>query len=407
MKTLHTGHLYWKEAYNNKLAATFPPLDRDEQTEVAIIGGGMSGLICAAILAESGFQPILIEQQEVASGSSLANTGLLQFCNDMMLSDMQQQIGVKQANLFYTHCLTALDQLQQLAMKLPEQGGLIRRNSLYFASSEQDVPKLKQEFQALQTAGLPVAYWEQQTVQQSFPFHKAGAIVTYGDAELQPYHFLSELVTYCTSLGVKCYEHTSMQQVTETVDGKLLIQTDTGHSITATHVVYAVGYEPEQLRQHLQKATIHRTYVIVTEPLPEVQLSEWYQRMLLWETARPYYYLRTTTDNRIVVGGLDEDKQQISQHKQWQQQQSEQLLHYAQSLFPHLSVEVAYHWNALFGESQDGLPFIGRDPDHPNVYYNLGYGGNGTVYSMLAAHIIRDFLRGETHPLAEIVALDR
>lgn len=79
----------------------------------------------------------------------------------------------------------------------------------------------------------------------------------------------------------------------------------------------------------------------------------------------------------------------------------------AQWLFPFLDIKVAFAWGAVFGESVDNLPFIGKHPTKDRIYYLLGYGGNGTVYSMLGSVILKDLILGRSNKDAEIVKLDR
>ncbi len=66
----------------------------------------------------------------------------------------------------------------------------------------------------------------------------------------------------------------------------------------------AAGYEGLEFKKE-KNATLISSYAIVTNPVED--LSSWYKRTLIWETARPYIYMRTTADNRIIIGGLDED----------------------------------------------------------------------------------------------------
>lgn len=72
-----------------------------------------------------------------------------------------------------------------------------------------------------------------------------------------------------------------------------------------------------------------------------------------------------------------------------------------------LPVPVSHAWNALFGKSKDGLPFIGQDTNQPSKYYLLGYEGNGTCYSMAGANIIYDLIAGNPNPYKDIVKIDR
>ncbi len=421
MKDLHNGTLYWQQVSNLQLS--FDTLNNSSciEAEAVIIGGGMSGLLCAAVLIDSGIKPVIIEQHTIAAGSSSANTGLLQFCNDKMLIEFVDQLGLKKAQLFYQSCQNAIHLIENIAAKLPEDVCFIRRPSLYFASSEQHVPQLKKESEALRNCGLQVEYWDSNKIASHFPFQKPGAIYTNGDAEINPYHFALRLAEYLVSKGVAIYEHTILTKQEAGQDGKRMLYTESSSSkanssvsnrdkevglkpsIITNHLVYAIGYEPEQLTNKSFGASLQRTYAIATEPVDAL----WHEHALIWETARPYFYMRTTTDNRIIAGGLDELIPGLLQNSNALSKKKEQLVHIIQTLLPNQQIKADYEWNAVFAESLDGLPFIGRDPIQKNVYYTLGYGGNGTVYSMLGAKIIRDLITGQSNPLAPITSLDR
>lgn len=202
--------------------------------------------------------------------------------------------------------------------------------------------------------------------------------------------------------GLSIYEHTNMVSHEANGDGSHVLTSLEGHRIEAEYVVYAVGYEPEELKPKLQKAVLHRSYVIVTPVQTTTQA--WHGKWLIWETARPYLYLRTTVDGRFIVGGLDEDKQQPITSENRQHRKSEQLAGLLRSLFPEADHSIAYEWNGTFGESRDDLPFIGQDRSLSNVFYCLGYGGNGSVYSMIGAKILADLIRSgprsrKNHPM--------
>ncbi|WP_168119744.1 FAD-dependent oxidoreductase [Paenibacillus sp. HB172176] len=412
MKELHTGQMYWPTTLAG--AKTYAPLDSDAEAEVVIIGGGMSGVICSYMLSRGGLDTLLVEQDRIAAGSTSANTGLLQFCNDIMLSELTEQIGKEAAELFYRSCKAAVDQIAAAAHSLPVDTGFKQRSSLYYASSEQDLPKLRREFDALTACGFETEYWTPQEIEAHFPFTKPGAIITHGDAEVNPYQFVHALADAAAEAGARLHEKTSIEEHRTLSNGLHILRTSNGGTITARHVIFAVGYEPEELRGQLIKAELNRSFVIVTDPQP---LKDWHHRLLIWETARPYLYLRTTIDGRIVAGGLDEDKSKLVHNDKQAAKHSEKLLELLQSHFPGLSPSIDYEWNAVFGESKDNLPFIGEDPKIDNVYYSLGYGGNGTVYSMMAARLLLAWIRQksdasslmsrEDQLLSNVVSLNR
>ncbi|TYP70307.1 NAD(P)/FAD-dependent oxidoreductase [Paenibacillus methanolicus] len=402
-KPLYSGKLYWPDtlpAYTR-----YPQLAENRSVRVAVVGGGMSGVLCAHALASAGIDTLLVERDEIAVGSSAANTGLLQFSNDIMLVELMAQVGDGRAVDFYRACRRAVDQLEQRATELRTDAGFRRTSSLYYASEEQDVPKLRREYEALFHNGFDVEYWEADRIAAHFPFRKAGAIVTHGDAEINPFRFVHGLADQAVRHGLAVCEHTGIISHIP-ANGFHRLMTETGAVIEAEHVIYAVGYEPEELRGHLIKAELNRSFAMVTEPVPS--LAGWHKQWMIWETRRPYLYLRTTQDGRVVIGGLDEDEETPVTGGRELRAHTDRLERELGALFPDIDARAAYEWSATFGESRDGLPFIGPDPALPGIYYCLGYGGNGTVYSMLASQLLLDLIRGEEpDPIASLLRLDR
>lgn len=403
MKELYTGSLYWPGTL--KGTRDYPPLRQNKKAQVAIIGGGMSGAICSSVFVRSGLSVIMLERGQVAGGSTSANTGMLQAFNDVMLCDLIEQIGEKDALSFYRACYNAVDLLAAEAAELSVDVAFKRRSSLYFASTEQELPKLKREYETLRSCGIDAQFWTADDIAKHFPFRKPGAIVSLDDAEVNPYQFVNALAGAAADAGLEIHEQTDIVEHITLPGGLHRLRTADGFELEAEYVIYAVGYEPEELRGKLIKAKLTRSFVMVTGIQQDLQ--SWHERFLIWETARPYLYLRTTVDGRVVIGGLDEETGEPLHNEQALYAKGEMLHKHLQALFPELQAPIEYVWNATFGESCDQLPFIGEDPAWKNVFYCLGYGGNGSVYSMLAAHILRDLICGYENPLTEIVKLDR
>jgi len=398
---LHFGSLYWPGTYPDP--ARYPALRGRAEARAVIVGGGMSGVACGYAFSRSGIDAVLLERNRIAAGSTAVNTGLLQFANDTMLSELSERIGERQAVRFYRACAEASEKLCDIAEGLRGKVDFNRRGSLYYASVPQDVPALRKEYEALERNGFSAEWWDENRIAASFPFRKAAAIVTRGDSEVNPYRFVHAMAEEAVDNGLKIYENSPLLDIEEKPNG-YVVKTNEG-SIEAEHIVYAVGYTPEAAGGRWINAIMNRTYALVTAPLPS--LPDWPDRLLIWETARPYLYFRTTPDNRIIAGGLDETARQPVLDERALRVRSMRLMSELRLLFPDLSPEIRYEWCATFGGSPDGLPWIGEDPDRPGQHYCLGYGGNGTIYSLLGAEIIRDRILGDEHPAASIVRPDR
>ncbi|MDO7906309.1 FAD-dependent oxidoreductase [Paenibacillus sp. JX-17] len=401
---LHHGQLYWRTTEPPHLDVK--PVPVRDYYDVVIVGGGMSGSLCAYTLIQEGLQIAVIDSGEMGGGSTSANTGLLQFSNDIMLHELIEQIGEENAVRFYRLCLEALDQLEEAAETIEDTGAgsshFIRRSSLCYASTEADKAKLIKEYEALTRHGFPVEYWDEDKLEAEFPFSKPAALITHRDAEVNPLRFNHGVMRYLLDHGADLFDHTEAKQIEDTADG---IEVHTNRGVfRAGHVIVTTGYSSPPLLGNAG-LDLNRSYVIVTEPIED--LSSWKENMMIWETKRPYLYLRTTVDQRIVAGGLDEDQPETPHSETLINSRAERIRDEVQRLFPALPIRIAYRWAAVFGESVDNLPFIGRHPYRQKLYYLLGYGGNGTVYSMLGSHILKDLISGRPNRDAEIVRLDR
>ena len=173
---LHNGSLYWPKTISS--TQKYPELRESLTCDVLIVGGGMSGALCAHTLSAYNLKTVLVEKRIVGSGSSSANTGLLQFSNDKMLHEFIKEIGKDQAVRFYKMCLKAVDELEKTARSLSKPVEFNRRKSLYYASDSGDVSKLKKEFKALSKHGFPVSFLEEDEIVERFGFKKPAALLT-------------------------------------------------------------------------------------------------------------------------------------------------------------------------------------------------------------------------------------
>jgi glycine/D-amino acid oxidase-like deaminating enzyme len=111
-----------------------------------------------------------------------------------------------------------------------------------------------------------------------------------------------------------------------------------------------------------------------------------------------HFYLRTTTDGRLMMGGEDEDFCDPDRRDRLLGRKGEKLQKKFHKLFPHLGeIQAAFVWAGTFGETSE----------FPNAYFALGYGGNGIVFSLIAAEIIQDAFLGQPNPEGELFRFDR
>jgi len=179
--------------------------------------------------------------------------------------------------------------------------------------------------------------------------------------------------------------------------------TDRG-TLRARWVVYAMGYEmPASLRAGM--VALHTTYALVTEPLAD--LGPWQGKSIVWETARPYGYMRATDDGRVMIGGADTPFKDEAWRDRLMPSRTKRLERKLGQWLPTVQTDTAFVWAGTFGETRDGLPYIGPMPDCPHALYALGYGANGITFGAIAAKIIADICLGRPNEDARLFRLDR
>ncbi|WP_410981818.1 NAD(P)/FAD-dependent oxidoreductase [Bacillus cereus] len=379
---LTLGKLYWNEEAS---MPCYPLLESDMICDVLIVGSGETGAHIAYFLTLLGMKVILIDKRKIANGSTLANTGILQVAHDKSLTSMIHTFGEEKGVRTYQLCYEALQTLERVVSKLDMDSCFIPKSSLYYASQNEDILSLQEEYRTLQRYGFPATYFTESDIKKRYSFTKPAALYTEGDAEVNPYMLAHGLIHKANQLGASIFENTEVMHI-KSVQKDVVSYIKTGKKIVAKAVIMATGYEMLFGKKEAN-ATVETSYAIVTNE--QEHFNGWHEQSLIWETARPYLYFRTYK-NRIIVGGLDESLQLQKLGDTKLLHKRDLLTKIIQEMFPNLSnVRAEYYWAATFGGSRDGLPILKEDRKIFNLYYALPYGGNGTVYGMVFAKLFQ------------------
>lgn len=181
--------------------------------------------------------------------------------------------------------------------------------------------------------------------------------------------------------------------------------TEKGHIISANKIVNATGYE---ITEFLEKKIVklQSTYALASEHI-QSPIPAWKDKVLLWNTADPYLYMRLTKDNRIIIGGRDEDFYNPHKRDKLIKKKSALLKNDFSKLFPATELIPEFCWTGTFGSTKDALPYIGTYNKTPHTYYALGFGGNGITFSVIAAEILCDMITGKKNKDALLFSFNR
>jgi glycine/D-amino acid oxidase-like deaminating enzyme len=389
---LTSSHPFW--SVNNGLPANYPALQRNVSCDAVVIGGGITGALAALHLAEAGVKTLVIDKRDIGTGSTSASTALLQYEIDVPLRELITKVGPDAATRSYALCREAIGKLERLVARLKINCSFERKPSLFLARHQGEIPELREEFQLRRKMGIELEFYDAAAIRKRFPFSRPAALYSKDGGQVDPHRLTHGLLTAGKRAGLEVYDRTKMARLEHTHRG-VRITTQNGFQITARRAVVAAGFESKALLKGAA-GTLKSTYALISEPLPAI--SGWRKQCLIWDSGSPYLYLRTTPEGRVIVGGEDEDFVNAKRRDALISQKTRTLVKKFGRLFPDVPLEVAFAWAGTFGETKDGLAYIGVHPRYPHACFALGYGGNGITFSLIAAEIIRDnFLGRKNH----------
>jgi len=367
------------------------------RADIVVVGAGISGAFMARALAGRFGNVVLVDRRGPALGSTLASTAMLQFEIDTSLVELGRDAGTAKAARAWRRSFDATRSLISLVRREAIDCGLESRRSLYLAGNRIGARGLKAELAARRGIGLPGTYLDAAALAASYGIERTGAILSPGSAVANPVQLASGLLRVAVSRGVRIFAPVQIGEVLATAHGVVL---EAGkHFIEARHCIFCTGYET--LKNVPTRGTrISSSWAISTRR--NTRYPRWLDRTLVWEASDPYLYIRTTHDGRLVVGGEDEAVDLPAYRARNLARKGSVLATKAEALLPHTAVVPSRRWTGAFGESADGLPIIDAVPGMPNCFTVMGFGGNGTIHSIIAAQIVPTLIKGRPDKDADL-----
>ncbi len=385
MKTNHSESL-WDMT---PPAKEYPPLDQEQETDVVVIGGGITGVTAALKLAEAGKKVILLEQHRIGSGTTGGSSAHLTEDLDCGYSTIISNFGLDEAKLVAAASRNAIDHIQQRVEAHGLNCQFERIPGWLVAESEEQVEELDEEHAAAHEAGVDVVM--EQSV--PLPYSVARGLRFRHQAKFDSLAYVRGLAAEAARRGVRIFENTHVVKVD---DGEpCVVHLSSGATVKATSV-FSATHSPNNWLFLNTKLASYRSYIAA---FPDVPLAN----ALFWDLSQPYHYLRCATMNGqryVLVGGED--------HKTGTEDEAhhiQQLVDWARG---HLRAgKPAFTWSAQLLESVDGLPYIGRNSASKHVYVCTGLSGHGLTLGTAGALLVSDLILGLDSPFASVFSATR
>jgi glycine/D-amino acid oxidase-like deaminating enzyme len=365
----------------------YPLLKKETAVEIAIVGGGLAGVLAAYQLAKAGKKVAILEADEIGKGVTTYTTGFLTNLIDTDLTDLIKMYGVKNAKLVWQSHFEAINSLEQIAKKEKIDCEFIRCDNYVYALNEKELEGLKKEKKAADKIGF-----DTKLVGPGYlDFAQSGAWVIRKQGKYHATKFLYGLLAALDRMGVKIYEHTEVEEIEEL--DYFSVQTKQGR-ILAQKVIIAT-YQPfNNPKQTLFKKGMYRSYVF------EVQIPTGTFKEGIYEDMKnPYNYFRVDRGqkhDRMVIGGQDHR----NEIKMAPQRNFKALEDYLQQIMNGRKYAITRKWFSRVLEPSDGLALIG-ETSH-NQYVATAFSGNGMTYSAIASQILTDLIVKRKNPYSTL-----
>jgi glycine/D-amino acid oxidase-like deaminating enzyme len=389
---------YW--LLKNGILNSYPTLRNGVSCDVLIVGGGITGALMAYQFSSEGYKTVVIDKRDIGTGSTSATTSMLQYEIDEPLYRLTDRIGKEAAIDVYRGGIDAINKLEHMFDNLSTRCGFSFKESLHFAASVKDAREMRKEFECRKLAGIKVEWLTKDQIHSKYGVRCEGGILSETAASMDAYQLTHILLEFAIkNFGLKVYDHVQLKSVQYKND-KNLVRVDTSAKIECGHIVYATGYETyELLGNHTDIGNLISTYACISEPL--VTLPKSLTETVFWNTQDPYFYFRTTSDNRLLIGGEDEDFKNPEKRDRLIEKKEKDLVRKLNRSLPGFDFVADFSWAGTFGATKDSLPYIGGHPDFPNSFFMLGFGGNGITFSIMGMEILSDAVAGRPNKFLE------
>ena len=397
---LRSYEAFW--LLKNGLMNSYPSLQEDIKCDIAVVGAGITGALISHTLHRAGYNTVVIDKRDVAAGSSSATTSMLQYEIDTPMIDLAEMVGEEGAVISYKAGIESLQILENLIREENIDGGFGIKKSLKLSHSKENIEKLKEEYHFRKKHFFNVEWLTSEEIKERYKINSYDGILSAEGASIDAFMFAHELFYKNHKRGLRIYDHTEIKKIT--YGDNVVIRTKNGNKIVCKKVVFCSGFET--LKMFKEKyADIVTTFATVSEQNPD--MNNELKDLLIWESGMPYIYMRTTDDNRLLVGGEDIPFKFNGVNDKLKRTKADKLIKKTHNLIPGFNFIQDYKWAGAFGQTKDGLPYIGEHPDYKNAIFVLGFGGNGITFSVQGMSLILKILAGKYDPLLYLYRFNR
>lgn len=382
---------YWKDSVE---LPDFPALEEDIDVNVCIVGGGITGVISAYLLAQEGLKVTLLEADQLLGGTTGHTTAKLTAQHGLIYDELITNLGKSKAKLYYEANKQALQFINKTINDLDIDCDFKNEDAYLYATTDEYAEKIEAEAKAYDKLGIDGERTD------TFPINIdiKNAVIMKNQAQFHPLKFLSKLVDEMIEMGVEIYGKTVAVNVEEGAYATVL--TREGHRITADHVLICSHFPfYEGLGFYSTRLYAERSYVLAGKPKKD------YPGGMFISADDPTRSIRSVTINEeemvLVIGENHKTGQgkDTTEHYKALKDFGEQVFAWE---------DISYRWSAQDVTTLDKVPYVGEiTPNQPNILIATGYRKWGMTNGTAAALLMADIVTEKKNPFQSLYTPSR
>lgn len=361
--------------------------------DVAIVGGGITGLAVARQCVIRGLVPAVIEARDLAAGATGRNAGFAMTGLAEPYETLVQRHGRERARQIWTMSRANLRELvEDVAGREGIACDLVPCGSVVAAWDERENERVVRSYELLQNDGFDVVLLDRDAVTERLGSRRfLSGLFVPADHGIHPVKLVSGLAERVRQAGGYILEHHEVRVMEEAPGGMVRVRTVRG-DVMASRVVLATNAYSRQLDDYFAPLVRPvRGQVLATSPCPPLLRSLVY-------TDDGYQYARQLPDGRIVAGGWRRAfaDVEVGYGDEVTEGVQRGIEGFVREAWPSLSsVTVTHRWSGIMGFSPDGLPLVGTLPHNRRVGFAVGFTGHGLGFAFVAAQAVMRVITGE------------
>ena len=382
---------YWNQTQEER---KYPKLTQDIGADVVIIGGGLTGIQTAYLLANRGLKVVLLEKDKLCSGTTGGSTGKITSQHGILYKYLKDLNGKDFAKKYYEANEQAKENIIKIINKEKIECDLERKNAYVFTEVEKEVQKIKEEVEYTKKIDISSQF----VSEIDLPIDIYGAIKFENQAQFDPVKYVYGLSKCIIKNGGEIYENSKVLETVED-DGKYIVMTKEG-SVKAKHLVIATRYPIIRFPgYYFMKMYQSTSYALLVDTHTDLELDGYYINS---ETpVLSFRTVKTDGKNLLLAVGYDyKTGTEIIGNP------FEYLKARIKNMYP--EAEVLKTWTAEDCISLDKIPYIGDFSDiMDNCYVATGFNKWGVTSSNIGAKIIADKILGNRNEYEDIFESSR